>query len=177
MLRNIALAVAGLAVSCSAIPAAPSATKACNRDNCFRQLIETPDVVGPFCTTYTQTVNIVATALPTFVSQCQGLASRVSSACSCLHPATTTSASTTTPPVTTTSATSSSASPTTTLPPGEPRWVNYTTVTGIFLQDDETTNPTGFDYVREHDLRTQEAHYLLLLDSLELWTQEHFLPN
>lgn len=27
-------------------------------------------------------------------------------------------------------------------------WINYTTVTGFFLQDEESTNPTGFDYVR-----------------------------
>ena len=63
----------------------PTPTKACNRDNCFRQLIQSPAVVSPFCATYTQP----PAALPTFVSACQGLASRVSSACSCLHPAAT----------------------------------------------------------------------------------------
>jgi hypothetical protein len=26
-------------------------------------------------------------------------------------------------------------------------WINYTTVAGFFLQDEESTNPTGFDYV------------------------------
>jgi len=57
----------------------------CNRDNCFRQLIQNPTTVGPFCQQYTQAVN-TATALPTFASMCAGSPQRVSSACSCLHP-------------------------------------------------------------------------------------------
>lgn len=63
----------------------------CNRDNCFRQMIQKPELVGPFCAQYTQTLTTAPTALPTFVSMCQGLSSRVSSACSCLHPAPTAS--------------------------------------------------------------------------------------
>lgn len=140
------LVAAIFAAGVTALPQAePTAT--CNRDNCYRQLIQKPELVDSFCATYTQTVNTASTALPTFVSNCQGLASRVSSACSCLHPATTTSVSTTAPPVTTTSATTS-ATPTTTIVPIVDGWVNYTTVGGYFLQDDESTNPTNFDYVR-----------------------------
>jgi hypothetical protein len=43
-----------------------------------------------------------------------------------------------------------------TLPPWNPGhpgqgqdWINYTTVTGFFLQDEPTTVPGTFDYVRE----------------------------
>lgn len=167
-LKITLLSVTGLlAVTCSAAPAEAQTTKACNRDNCFRQLIQSPQVVGDFCATYTQTVNTVAAALPTFVSQCQGLASRVSSACSCLHPATTSSVASTTvasASVTTTASSlslgSSSVSITATpsfttstvatSPTPEPKnWLKFSTVQGIFLQDDEATNPTGFDYVCE----------------------------
>lgn len=81
----VALAYAAIA---AAQTATPTPTKACNRDNCFRQLIQSPALVSPFCATYTQP----PAALPTFVSACQGLSSRVSSACSCLHPAATATA-------------------------------------------------------------------------------------
>lgn len=42
---------------------------------------------------------------------------------------------------------------------GQKSWVNYTTVPGFFLQDEEATNPTGFDYVCphiNHFLRSQQ---------------------
>jgi len=130
--KNTLLAATFLATGVTAMPAAAEPTPACNRDNCFRQLIQKPEVVGPFCATYTQSENAASTALPTFVSSCQGSPSRVSSACSCLHPATT-----------------STAAPTATVTPIVNGWVNYTAVQGIFLQDDPNTNPTGFDWVRQ----------------------------
>ncbi|CZT06049.1 related to 3-phytase B precursor [Rhynchosporium graminicola] len=53
----------------------------CAHDNCLRQLIGKPKEVAQFCPTYTATTGL---ALPNFVSNCGGLPSRVSSACSCL---------------------------------------------------------------------------------------------
>jgi len=86
------------------------ATKACNRDNCFRQLLQNSAQVSDFCASYTQSPSSATStsvaALPTFVSQCQGSTSRISSACSCLHPVTAT-------PCPTSTTTSTSATPTT----------------------------------------------------------------
>jgi hypothetical protein len=162
------------AVGVTALPQAePTAT--CNRDNCFRQLIQKPELVGPFCATYTKTVNTASTALPTFVSNCQGLASRVSSACSCLHPATTTSVSTTTPPVTTNSATTS-ASPTTTIVPIVDGWVNFTTVGGYFLQDELSTEPSSFDYVGDY-LLLLNSKELIVIDQMEFRITEPNIPG
>jgi 2-phosphoxylose phosphatase len=69
----------------------------CNRDNCLRQFIQETSAVSSFCPTYT--VSSFNGPLPTFVSACGGLASRVSSACSCVVTSTTSvPTSTPTPP-------------------------------------------------------------------------------
>lgn len=57
-------------------------TKNCNRDNCLRQMINQASAVAQFCPAFT--ASSVTASLPTFVSNCGGDASRVSSACSCL---------------------------------------------------------------------------------------------
>jgi hypothetical protein len=75
-----------LATSCST--AATTSAKACNRDNCFRQMLQSSAVVSEFCGTYTTAVSTATKGLPTYVSQCQNLPSRISSACSCIAPAT-----------------------------------------------------------------------------------------
>lgn len=53
----------------------------CNADNCLRALTARSASASSFCNLYTQTQGL---ATPTYASQCSGLASRVSSACSCL---------------------------------------------------------------------------------------------
>ena len=73
----------------------------CNHDNCLRQMINQASAVAQFCPTFT--ASSATKALPTFVSNCGGDASRVSSACSCL--VTPTAASSTSPPATTTTST------------------------------------------------------------------------
>lgn len=77
-------------------PTSTSATatatpKKCSSDNCLRQLLGKPAEAAAFCATYTTTS--ASSALPTLVSNCGGLASRVSSACSCLPTASATSTS------------------------------------------------------------------------------------
>ncbi|KAJ5050484.1 uncharacterized protein L3040_002365 [Drepanopeziza brunnea f. sp. 'multigermtubi'] len=73
-------------------PASPK--RGCNRDNCYRQMIQNAAQASTFCPTYTATPCAGAAALPTFVSMCTGnVASRVSSACSCIVPATSASSS------------------------------------------------------------------------------------
>ncbi|KAH7407198.1 histidine phosphatase superfamily [Cadophora sp. MPI-SDFR-AT-0126] len=62
--------------------ATPTSAPNCNHDNCLRQFIKESSKVSAFCPTYT--VSSATAALPTFVSNCGGLASRVSSASSCL---------------------------------------------------------------------------------------------
>ena len=69
-------------------------TKACNRDNCFRQMLQNQEKVQEFCGTYTTAVSTATTSLPTFVTACSGLPSRVSSACSCIATPTATPTST-----------------------------------------------------------------------------------
>ena len=54
----------------------------CNHDNCLRQVIQESSSASQFCPTYT--ASSVTESLPTFVSNCGGIASRVSSACSCV---------------------------------------------------------------------------------------------
>ncbi|PVH79513.1 phosphoglycerate mutase-like protein [Cadophora sp. DSE1049] len=78
--------------------ASPTSAPDCNHDNCLRQFIKESSKVSAFCPTYT--VSSATAALPTFVSNCGGLASRVSSACSCLvTPTSSSSAPTSTPTV------------------------------------------------------------------------------
>lgn len=84
------------------VTSTPTIAPNCNRDNCLRQFIQQTAVVSKFCKTYTAAVPS-STSLPSFVSQCGGNTSRVSSACSCVF--------TSTPSATSTS-TSSQAMPT-----------------------------------------------------------------
>ncbi|KAK0100954.1 hypothetical protein ONS95_013057 [Cadophora gregata] len=89
----------------------------CAHDNCLRQMIGASAQVQNFCPTFTATTGL---PLPTFVSNCGGLASRVSSACSCLSTPTATSSSVTTTLATSTltsSSSSSVATPTSTATP------------------------------------------------------------
>ncbi|KAF8861445.1 hypothetical protein BDZ45DRAFT_774741 [Acephala macrosclerotiorum] len=53
----------------------------CNADNCLRTFINKSSSASAFCNLYTNTQGI---STPTFASQCSGLSSRVSSACTCL---------------------------------------------------------------------------------------------
>lgn len=76
--------------SCSSIntcPTTPPSTTLlkCNADNCLRALRGKSVAASAFCSQYTTTCGM---ATPTYASQCSGLTSRVSSACSCLVTAT-----------------------------------------------------------------------------------------
>lgn len=53
----------------------------CNADNCLRAMTHSAASASAFCSQYTTTTSL---ATPTYLSQCSGLASRVSSACTCL---------------------------------------------------------------------------------------------
>ncbi|KAE8450855.1 hypothetical protein EG329_005768 [Mollisiaceae sp. DMI_Dod_QoI] len=83
------------ATSTTLVTATPSAVAPnCNHDNCLRQLIGVSSAASAFCPTFTASANI---AIPTFASECNSDASKVSSACSCLvTPTSTTSAPTST---------------------------------------------------------------------------------
>ena len=75
---------------------APVTAPNCNHDNCLRQFIQESSAVSQFCPAYT--ASSASASLPTFVSNCGGVASRVSSACSCLvAPTSTTSTAAPTP--------------------------------------------------------------------------------
>ncbi|KAL3425460.1 hypothetical protein PVAG01_02251 [Phlyctema vagabunda] len=90
-------------------PSATIISPQCNHDNCLRQFIQESSAVSLFCPTYTATNGSTA-ALPEFVSNCGGVPSRISSACSCIAIASTsTSASSTTASPSTTTAKSASA--------------------------------------------------------------------
>jgi hypothetical protein len=81
-------------------------TSKCNQDNCFRQMLHESAKVSAFCPTYTASASSVA--IPTFASSCGGLASRVSSACSCLVTPTSTSTTSSAPTVSSTASPSAS---------------------------------------------------------------------
>jgi hypothetical protein len=55
----------------------------CNHDNCLRQFLKS-SAVAPFCATCAAAANMATTSLPSYVSQCSGLPSRISSACFCV---------------------------------------------------------------------------------------------
>jgi hypothetical protein len=57
----------------------------CNKNNCLKQLRKKAALAGPFCHTYTTTINTAPDAIPTYFSKCKNSPSRVSSACSCLE--------------------------------------------------------------------------------------------
>jgi hypothetical protein len=61
----------------------------CNHDNCLRQFIRESSAVSQFCPIFT--ASSASASLPTFVSNCGGVGSRVSSACSCIVTPTSTS--------------------------------------------------------------------------------------
>ena len=78
-------------VPTNSVSATTSSIK-CHHNNCYRQMVKSLSRVSPFCATYTQAVNTATTGLPTFVSNCGGSPTKISSACSCLvAPATSTS--------------------------------------------------------------------------------------
>lgn len=58
----------------------PATLLKCNADNCLRALRGKSATASAFCSQYTKTLGM---ATPTYASQCSGLTSRVSSACSC----------------------------------------------------------------------------------------------
>ncbi|KAH8807834.1 ribonuclease Trv [Xylogone sp. PMI_703] len=103
---------------------AATAAASCNADNCLRALRATAriDDARAFCATFTTESVTATTGIPSYaVAGCTGnVASRVSSACSCIatsSPATTTT--TTSATTLATSTTTSSAAPTSTyVPPG-----------------------------------------------------------
>ena len=78
-------------------------TPSCNRDNCLRNLDDAQysSSASAFCNVYTQTTTSIA--VPTFIKNCGDppSPSRLSSACSCIFPATTTTSK---PPAYTSSA-------------------------------------------------------------------------
>ena len=82
------------------LPLLHTAKATCAQDNCYNNLLH--NSASSFCATYTTTINTDTTALPTYIiTSC--ILSRLSSACSCLYPASTTSTSTpTTTPATVT---------------------------------------------------------------------------
>ncbi|KAK3938539.1 hypothetical protein QBC46DRAFT_343448 [Diplogelasinospora grovesii] len=67
---------------------------ACAADNCYNQLSRNTPSASSFCATYTTATVTNVAALPTYVSTSCGTA-RVSSACSCIWPASATLSSTT----------------------------------------------------------------------------------
>ncbi|KAH8601910.1 histidine phosphatase superfamily [Bisporella sp. PMI_857] len=82
------------------VSSTPTIAAGCKRDNCLRQMIRQSSAVSDFCPTFT--VSSATSALPTFVSNCDDNASRVSSACSCIVTPT---------PTSTTASPSSTATP------------------------------------------------------------------
>jgi acid phosphatase len=70
-------------ISATASPTSSAVADNCNHDNCLRQFLKF-SAVTPFCATYTTAINTAITSLPSYVSQCSGLPSRISSACSCV---------------------------------------------------------------------------------------------
>lgn len=99
----LGLVVHGILANASRLPVLEP--RDCTHNNCLRQLIAAPSAAA-FCATYTTTTNTASTGLPTYVSQCSSVPSKISSACSCL--ATTAQAIT---------STKSSSSSSTTTPP------------------------------------------------------------
>jgi hypothetical protein len=64
----------------------------CSSNNCLREVRRFSVSVEPFCHTYTMSINPDPSAIPSYLENCDGSPSKVSSACSCLV-TTTTSAS------------------------------------------------------------------------------------
>ena len=65
--------------------AAPTATKECNRNNCFGQMFASSASASAFCPTFTAAPT---QTVPAWLNNCKGDASAVSSACSCVVTAT-----------------------------------------------------------------------------------------
>lgn len=86
LVNFLAVTLASVASLGSCAPSVGKRQGSCNQDNCYRQMEQNLGQASTFCPTFTQST--AATALPTFVSMCQGLPSRVSSACACLVPTT-----------------------------------------------------------------------------------------
>ena len=81
--------------TCTAVSSTPLA-QGCSHNNCLRQFLQSTAQVSSFCATYTLSsqASTATAALPSFVSQCSANASKLSSACSCVVPATTSACST-----------------------------------------------------------------------------------
>ncbi|KAK0124192.1 hypothetical protein ONS95_009173 [Cadophora gregata] len=79
---------APITATATTTPATTAALLACDRDNCFRQLQASSSQASEFCPTYT--LGPATAPIPIFANNCGGLASRISSACSCLYPKTNT---------------------------------------------------------------------------------------
>jgi acid phosphatase len=58
----------------------------CHSNNCLRELEDArfSSLASTFCATYTTTINLAPSAIPTYLENCGGVVSAVSSACSCL---------------------------------------------------------------------------------------------
>tara|TARA_R110002033_G_scaffold162780_1_gene199580 strand:+ start:461 stop:718 length:258 start_codon:yes stop_codon:yes gene_type:complete len=54
-------------------------------------------------------------------------------------------------------------------------YTKYSTVTGYFLQDDEATDPKGFDFVRYQLSRFCPG--LILADNFEFWIKESTISS
>ena len=70
-----------------ALPPSPGTeTKTCNSDNCLRNLRDPRYLASAtsFCNTYLAKVVTAATAIPTYLKNCNASPARVSSACSCI---------------------------------------------------------------------------------------------
>lgn len=91
----------------SGSPTSTAEAADCNHDNYLRQFLRSPAVTA-FCANYTATIKTATISLPSYVSQCSGLPSRISSACSCVV---TPSSSSTSPSKTSSSGSMSAASP------------------------------------------------------------------
>lgn len=101
LVNYLAITLASVASFGSCVPAVEKRQESCNQDNCYRQMEQNLGKASTFCPTFTLSS---AMALPTFVSMCQDLPLRVSSACACLVPTTPApiTATVATPPATTT---------------------------------------------------------------------------
>ena len=108
----------------------PPVVQNCSPDNCYRQFLASPEVIV-FCENYTTAVQTATTGLPPYVSQCQGIPSRVSSACSCVV-----TGSTSSPP---SSTLTPSSSPTNTETTSSTTSITNTTTTTTSLNSAPTT--------------------------------------
>jgi hypothetical protein len=84
--------VTSSASTSTATPITTAPALVCNHNNCLRDLLDSrfSSMASTFCLTYTTSINDAVTAIPTYLENCKGIPSAVSSACSCLMTATAT---------------------------------------------------------------------------------------